>query len=63
MYNPLQTVSDDIERQRRDICNACEHKEVRFEIVDTCAQCGCALAMKLKFAAQKCPIDKWGQEV
>lgn len=49
-------VDENTMKQRRSICTDCEFflkEELR------CGICGCYLQFKTKFAASKCPKDKW----
>ena len=44
-------------QKRLDICTACERFE--YEPYRKCTVCGCAVTIKVHFAAAKCPIGKW----
>jgi hypothetical protein len=55
----MKNVSEEIYKQRLETCegcpfkkgNRCQHKS-----------CGCNLAVKAKWASEKCPMDKWPKE-
>jgi hypothetical protein len=48
---------------RLAICNGCEfYDRNAFMGAGRCLKCGCS-GLKLKIAASKCPIDKWGPVV
>lgn len=55
---------DELVKQRREICDACEFNvegsmfplSIKFR---KCSQCGCPLASKLKLRASNCPEGKW----
>lgn len=49
-------VSEELHKQRLDICNSCEHL---FKPTKNCKKCGCFVTAKTKLTHQKCPIDKW----
>lgn len=46
-------------KQRREICNSCEHLKI-FVGAKTCGKCGCSVWGKTLIPFAKCPIDKWG---
>lgn len=43
-------------QERYNICKSCEFFNTSLY---TCKQCGCLMKLKVKFAGQKCPVDKW----
>jgi hypothetical protein len=48
--------SDEIKKQRMDICRGCEHyheEQIR------CKECGCFLEDKTSYSAAICPVRKW----
>lgn len=47
--------NEEIER-RKEICRGCEFFKPK---TNTCAKCGCALALKNKLRSAHCPIGKW----
>lgn len=53
-------VSEDIQKQRYDICSACE-----FLLMPSnrCQKCGCFMGVKTWMPNQKCPINKWGKVI
>jgi hypothetical protein len=51
-------VSDDIQKQRYDICLACPHLRLKS---NTCKVCGCFMGVKTWMSNQKCPLAKWGK--
>lgn len=48
-------VSEDIHKQRLDICKACENLN-KFNL---CTQCYCYMPLKTKFKVFSCPLEKW----
>jgi hypothetical protein len=53
-----QFVSEEKEKSRREVCDACEFKKVLLGI-DMCSQCNCVLTLKTKATFATCPIKKW----
>lgn len=49
-------VSEDIQKQRMEICNSCSHN-----IGGRCELCGCFLEGKTKISSSQCPIMKWNR--
>jgi len=49
-------VPKDIQQQRMQICQDCEHFR---QILRTCARCGCFMPAKTTLRGAKCPEDKW----
>lgn len=49
-------VSEDIQKQRMEICNNCSHN-----IGGRCALCGCFLEAKTKISSSQCPVMKWNR--
>jgi hypothetical protein len=54
--------SDEIAKTRWDICFDCEYfiKYVSEVNHYRCSKCGCGMRVKVRLAAMKCPINKWG---
>ena len=52
--------SDIIIKERRNICESCEHRKKMG--VFLCSKCGCIIEGKIRLAASKCPIGKWSNE-
>lgn len=50
-------VSDEIQKERFDICLACPKL---YKPTRTCKLCGCFMQIKTYMANQECPIGKWG---
>lgn len=48
--------SQDLQKERMDICNQCEHFAYRQK---RCKKCGCWMEHKVKFTASECPDDRW----
>ena len=48
--------SDELKKERMDICKKCEYYSMRQE---RCKKCGCWLVHKVKFKVSECPIYKW----
>lgn len=62
--NPMQVVDTETQKKRLAICAACPHRiETQIPLtkkrIAHCAQCGCLLASKTKFARATCPLHKW----
>jgi len=51
-------VSDEIQKERLNICLDCKHLK---PTINQCQLCGCFMNMKTWMPDQKCPIDKWGK--
>jgi len=45
-------------QERREICNACEHKKIIIG-AKMCEKCGCSIWAKTMIPIMKCPIGKW----
>jgi len=54
--DPQIYASDQVKKERLDICKKCEYYNARQE---RCRHCGCWLEHKTKFKVASCPIDKW----
>lgn len=54
--------SDEIAKTRWDICFDCEFfvKHVSDVYMYRCSKCGCGMRVKVRLAAMKCPINRWG---
>lgn len=48
--------SKDLQKERMDICEKCEHFAYRQK---RCKKCGCWMEHKVKFTASECPDDRW----
>ncbi len=44
---------------RLAVCNTCPHRMLDKAGTGFCAKCGCPCEKKVKFASEKCPINKW----
>ena len=58
---------EEVAKDRWDICFNCEFfvkQSVGTDVVDAhiyrCNKCGCGMRVKVRLAAMKCPINKWG---
>jgi hypothetical protein len=49
-------VSEEEQKNRLDICNACEFA---VQEKSRCGKCGCFLQTKTKWSTSTCPIGKW----
>ena len=60
--NGVIMASDEIAKTRWDICFDCEFfvKYVSDVYMYRCSKCGCGMRVKVRLAAMKCPINKWG---
>ena len=53
--------SDETAKARWDICFDCDFFEKKPEdYIYRCTKCGCGMRVKVRVAAMKCPINKWG---
>jgi hypothetical protein len=52
-------VSDEIYKERMNICKGCE-KYNEFE--NMCKECGCYVPAKAKIIMDSCPLDKWKED-
>ena len=52
----FKKVSDDVFKERMDICRGCEHFNAESE---RCNNCGCFLNIKATWNSEKCPLSKW----
>lgn len=48
--------SEEIQKQRIEMCNPCEHL---FSLTRQCKKCGCAVDAKTKLSTSSCPENKW----
>ena len=48
--------SNEIRKERLDICRQCEHY---FKPTGTCKKCGCFMRVKTTLSFTECPIGKW----
>ena len=53
MTKPNETVA-----KRIATCRSCPE----LSKINTCAQCGCFMPVKVRFKWMKCPLGKWGAE-
>jgi hypothetical protein len=51
-------VSDEIQKERMSICNACPEL---IKLTHQCKKCGCVMNLKTKLKEAVCPIGKWGK--
>ena len=58
MGGTVKHASHELQRQRLDLCNACEH--MLRGMIHICKKCGCIIAVKVRFSQSACPISKWG---
>ena len=47
----------EVARNRLTTCQSCQHLNI---ITRQCDLCGCFIALKVKWAAEKCPKGLWG---
>jgi len=52
-------VSDDIAKQRYDLCKSCPEF---IKLTAQCKKCGCLMKIKTTMSMAFCPIGKWGIE-
>lgn len=56
MLNKANYTSEEVAKNRFDICNACEFLT---KTTNQCKKCGCFMHLKTKLQAASCPIGKW----
>tara|TARA_Y100000004_G_C8921862_1_gene415784 strand:- start:334 stop:591 length:258 start_codon:yes stop_codon:yes gene_type:complete len=49
-------VTNEEQKRRYDICQACESFD---RIRKRCKECGCFMQQKTAFSASECPLKKW----
>lgn len=49
-------VSDDVYKERVDICKSCDKYH---ELENRCVECGCYVPAKAKIILDSCPLNKW----
>ena len=52
----LPQADEPIVAHRLEVCHVCEHFNVEQT---TCKVCGCNMVIKVRWAEQKCPVNKW----
>ena len=52
----VEYVADDIVEKRKKVCGTCERY---FSPTGQCKECGCFVALKVKYLKSSCPISKW----
>lgn len=57
-FNPRVLASNELQKERLNVCNTCEHNEETFK-VNVCKKCGCIVRTKVAFKRAKCPIGNW----
>ena len=56
---------EDIARMRHDICDDCEHLDIKGKqcavkgTAPCCSDCGCSLGFKTRSLSSSCPQGKW----
>lgn len=55
----LEKVSDQIQKERMEICRGCDHF---IKMTNQCTECGCIMTLKTKLPHAECPINKWKAE-
>jgi len=57
LLNPnKERSSEDLAKNRLDICKSCEHF---IKLSHQCKKCGCFMNLKSKLKDATCPIGKW----
>lgn len=57
LNNKIERVSEDVSKERLDICKQCEHL---IKTTVQCKKCGCFMTAKTTLPHAFCPIGKWG---
>ena len=55
----LILVTDEVMRERLEICEACPEKVIKPVVGLVCSKCGCVMKLKASLKHFKCPINKW----
>jgi len=50
--------TDEVKKQRLDICKSCEYLIKKNKIL-ICGKCGCFVMLKAKVVKENCPLNKW----
>jgi len=51
--------SQELKKERMDICLSCENYGEKWKIKGLCLKCYCLVNLKTKLTESKCPIFKW----
>jgi hypothetical protein len=54
-----QKASPDVQAARLEICRVCENYRASDQACGGMTGCGCYLPVKVSWAEQRCPLDKW----
>jgi hypothetical protein len=54
MLPAIKPATEETVKERKLICQQCEHFSVFF-----CKQCGCVLEAKIRLEVATCPLNKW----
>ncbi len=58
-HNTVLFVSDDVYKERTQICKSCE----RFDDMENkCMECGCYIPGKARIILDSCPLNKWSAD-
>ena len=55
-YDTIITASDEIYKQRVEICKSCDKFD---DIEKVCMACGCPIGPKTRAITESCPLGKW----
>jgi hypothetical protein len=55
----IDRASDELIRQRTEICRGCEHAKFVAGKLASCGLCGCIIKAKVRIPREHCPIKKW----
>jgi tripartite-type tricarboxylate transporter receptor subunit TctC len=55
----MVNVSDQVKKERLEICKGCEKYNDSNKDNPTCNECGCPLQVKTGWATESCPLKKW----
>ena len=58
MASGMSRTPDDIQEKRLAICESCEFYD-KSNKHPACTKCGCFLNIKVSWASEGCPVDKW----
>lgn len=57
LFDPrVGRVTDEIARERLELCKTCEHY---VSLLHQCSECGCIMNAKVKLPNAFCPLRKW----
>jgi hypothetical protein len=56
VFDKENRASEELSKQRMDMCLSCEHL---IKVTSQCKKCGCFMKLKTTLKHVQCPIGKW----